>query len=116
MQRLIKFNELKDADLIVDAVYQGGNKGNAGDDPISKVLGCDVQGGFRYFGRKKGIILYSSLSNPDWPDFLDEQTGQFTYYGDNKSPGHLLHDTPKGGNINSSYIFLYQMVILRWPQ
>ncbi|MER6595223.1 hypothetical protein ABT214_25930, partial [Micromonospora purpureochromogenes] len=32
---------------------------------------------------------------PDWPDALDEQTGAFTYYGDNKQPGAELR-TPSG--------------------
>jgi Restriction endonuclease AspBHI N-terminal len=35
---------------------------------------------------------------PNWPDHLDVETGRFTYYGDNRRPGHQLHDTPKGGN------------------
>jgi hypothetical protein len=26
-------------------------------------------------------------------------TGQFVYFGDNKTPGHELHDTPRGGNL-----------------
>lgn len=98
MQKVIQFNNLKKADLIVDALYKGDNIGDIRDDPLSKLLGCDNQGGFRFVGRKKGIVLYTSLIDPDWPDFLDEQTGQFTYFGDNKRPGHLIHETPKGGN------------------
>jgi Restriction endonuclease AspBHI N-terminal len=30
---------------------------------------------------------------------LDEQTGVFTYYGDNKKPGRDLHDTDRQGNV-----------------
>jgi hypothetical protein len=41
------FEGLMEADLIVDAVYQGGHKGNTGDDPISKLMGCGNQGGCR---------------------------------------------------------------------
>lgn len=44
-------------------------------------------------------MLYSDLSDPDWPDNLDLENGTFTYYGDNKSPGRELHETPKSGNL-----------------
>ena len=104
MQKIIKFNDLKKADLIVDAIYKGGTAGNAGDDPLHKLLGCGIQGGFRYLGSSrqlssKLVVLYTSMADPDWPDYIDEQTGQFIYFGDNKSPGHLLHDTPRKGNV-----------------
>ena len=33
-----KFDELKNAPLIIDAIYKGGKKGNSGDDPISKLF------------------------------------------------------------------------------
>ena len=44
------------------------------------------------------VVLYSSQNNPDWPDNIENETGLFTYFGDNKNPGHELHDTPRGGN------------------
>ena len=44
------------------------------------------------------VILYSSMDDPDWPDFIDVYTGVFTYFGDNKKPGFDLHDTPRRGN------------------
>ena len=34
--KIFKFNELENADLVIDAIYEGGSSGNAGDDPISK--------------------------------------------------------------------------------
>jgi len=43
-------------------------------------------------------VLYTSGAEPDWPDALDPYTGTFTYFGDNRSPGRELHDTPKKGN------------------
>lgn len=90
------------ANLIIDSYYEGGSKGNAGDDPISKLLPCGNQGGFRTRRNKKGkhafAILYSSLDEPDWSDTLDEETGIFVYFGDNRTPGHALHDTPRKGN------------------
>lgn len=104
MQRIYKFKELGKADLVVDAVYKGGTAGNAGDDPIHKLIGCANLGGIRCLGSSENlssrlVVLYTSLIDPDWPDYLDEQTGQFFYFGDNKAPGHLLHDTPRKGNI-----------------
>jgi hypothetical protein len=39
------------------------------------------------------------MSDPDWPDALDRETGVFTYYGDNKKPGRELHDTGRDGNL-----------------
>ena len=34
----------------------------------------------------------------EWPDYLDEETGIFRYYGDNREPGRELNDTKKKGN------------------
>jgi hypothetical protein len=100
--RTFAFSELATADLVVDAVYEGGKRGNAGDDPLSRLLPCGNQGGFRYNGSlTSGLrmaVLYSSGADADWPDTLDRETGSFTYFGDNKRPGHELHDTPRSGN------------------
>ena len=98
-----EFSELKKANLCVDALYKAGTQGNMRDDPLSKLMGCENQGGFRKIGKRetseyKFAILYSLLDDPDWPDGLDLEQGLFLYYGDNKQPGHELHDTPKGGN------------------
>jgi len=110
IQKIFRFENLHDVDLIVDALYKGGTKGNASDDPLGKILLCGNSGGFRPVGTIKDwmhkyIILYSSLKDLDWPDYIDEQTGQFIYYGDNKSPGHELHDTKKNGNRILRYYF-----------
>jgi hypothetical protein len=102
MQRTFAFADLRAADLIVDAVYQGGKKGHSGDDPLDPLLNCGNQGGFRTMGGRmpntRLVVLYSSLDDPDWPDFLDLPQGTFTYFGDNKRPGRTLEDTPRGGN------------------
>lgn len=45
------------------------------------------------------VVLYTSGAEPDWPDQLDRYTGAFTYFGDNRSPGRELHDTPRKGNL-----------------
>lgn len=95
------FAQLPTADLLVDAIYQGARRGNAGDDPLGPLLKVSNSGGFRYRGtmdRFSMIVLTTGMSDPDWPDNLDRETGVFTYYGDNKTPGQALHATPRRGN------------------
>jgi len=99
--QVISRSELSEADLCVDAIYQGSRNRNAGDDPLSALLKVSNQGGFRYRGsleRPEMVVLTSTLCEPDWPDSLDLETGVFTYFGDNKSPGRELHATPRHGN------------------
>ena len=102
MTRVISHSDCPSADLIVDAVYEGGQTKDAGSDAISKVMpGSGNQGGFRAAGTgddKKFVVLYTSGEDRDWPDHLDLNTGQFVYFGDNKTPGHELHETRRGGN------------------
>ena len=106
-----RFDELEDAPLVVDAIYEGGVKGNIGDDPITKLIpSCENQGGFRMVGGRvlekcAILVITSSGSDPDWPDRLDPEAGIFTYYGDNKKPGCGLHETAKGGNKMLNYLF-----------
>ena len=78
MTTRFRSNELEDADLVVDAVYEGGRKGNAGDDPLPALLGVSNQGGFRYRGSIRNlelVVLTSTLNDPDWPDELDRESG-----------------------------------------
>ena len=101
---MFPFEDLPNCDLLVDAVYEGGSKGNASDDPIGRIVAVGNQGGFRYAGSPgkrdlKLCVLYSELSDPDWPDELNFESGTFVYYGDNKEPGKDLHDTPRRGNL-----------------
>lgn len=105
-----EFNDrLREVNLIVDAIYEGGRRGNVVDDPINKILpGSGNMGGFRAAGRgetKNFIVLYTSGKDKDWPDRMDLATGQFTYFGDNKKPGHELHDTCRGGNNRLRNVF-----------
>ena len=98
---IVPFSQIQSADLHVDAVYQGGRMGNAGDDPLPPMLNVSVGGGFRYRGaldELELVVLTSSRRDPDWPDILDPETGIYTYYGDNKRPGRGLHETPRKGN------------------
>ncbi|MFF3858124.1 restriction endonuclease [Streptomyces sp. NPDC002209] len=101
----VAFSDLETADLQVDALYAGGTSGNSGDDPMSRLIkGIGNQGGFRYAGSPanrtvKLAVLYTSGREVDWPDYLDVQTGTFTYYGDNRKPGQRLHETSRSGNV-----------------
>jgi len=97
----VPFPDLAAADLLVDAVYQGGRRKNASDDPLSRLLRVSNSGGFRYRGtvdRLELLVLTTTFSELDWPDSLDRETGIFTYYGDNRKPGRNLHQTPRNGN------------------
>jgi hypothetical protein len=60
--------------------------------------GSGNQGGFRAAGTgedKKFTVLYTSGEDRNWPDHLDLNTGQFVYFGDNKTPGHERHETSR---------------------
>ena len=99
--RIYPYNELSRADLIIDAVYEGAPGGKLSGEALGKLLPVGNQGGFRAAGSRgneKLVSLFTSGDDPDWPDTLDVNTGQFIYYGDNKRPGHTLHDTARGGN------------------
>jgi len=100
--REVPFAALDLSDLHVDALYMGGSAGNSGDDPISRLLPVGNMGGFRYLGTAASArlcVLYSDLADCDWPDHLYPESGRFVYFGDNKTPGHEVHDTPRKGNL-----------------
>jgi hypothetical protein len=100
----VPYTDLEGADLVVDRLYKGGAAKNGSDDPISKLVsGAGVQGGFRRVGKigkdsLRLVVLYTTGNEPAWPDTLDANSGIFTYYGDNRSPGKDLH-TPPGNRI-----------------
>lgn len=107
----VAFGQLSGSDLVIDRVYKGGTAGNAADDPLARLLpGVGNQGGFRAMGRAANdavrlVVLYTSGAEPDWPDELDPYTAAFTYFGDNRSPGRELHDTPRKGNLLLRAVF-----------
>ena len=106
--RIYPYNELSRADLIIDAVYEGAPGGKLSGEALGKLLPVGNQGGFRAAGPRgseKLVVLYTSGDDPDWPDTLDLNTGQFVYYGDNKRPGHTLHETARGGNALLRLVF-----------
>ena len=100
--KVIDFPRLGAADLMIDAIYESSHDGQLAGEPISKLLpGLGNMGGFRPSGKgvdKNLVALFTTGEDRDWPDTLDLNTGQFIYYGDNKTPGHELHETKKGGN------------------
>jgi hypothetical protein len=106
--KTVPAEQLASSDLFVDCLYQGGRRGNSSDDPLHLLLPVSNQGGSRIVGKKhrpKLIVLTTGLDDPDWPDEIDKEIGIFTYFGDNKKPGHELHDTPRYGNLLLKYIF-----------
>ena len=101
MSREISHESLSKSDLFIDAIYLGGKQKNLGAEVLSKLFSVGNAGGFRVVIRSKKVayvVLYSSGGDIDWPDNLDRETGIYTYYGDNKTPGRDLHDTKNGGN------------------
>lgn len=100
--KLVLFEQLHSCDLVVDAIYESSHNGLLAGEPLSKLLpGLGNMGGFRPSGRGKDknlVVLFSTGEDKDWPDSLDLNTGQYVYFGDNKTPGHELHQTQKGGN------------------
>ena len=55
--KVVPFSDAHSADLTVDAVYRGGRKGNAGDDPLPLLLKVSNSGGFRYRGQVDALEL-----------------------------------------------------------
>lgn len=101
----IGFDDLEEAELVIDCVYEGGKEPNLSSEPLHKLFPkCGVNGGFRKVNRDDGsqkpayVILYTTMSELEWPDYLDEETGIFRYYGDNRKPGRELTNTKLKGN------------------
>lgn len=95
------FAELASADFVVDATFEGGTAGTMADDPLARLLPVGNQGGFRYRGSPPTpnlVVLLSTRRQAAWPDDLDPYTGLYSYYGDNRTAGHELHDTRRRGN------------------
>lgn len=108
----VAFEDLQNSKLVVDTVYKGGRVSGKGSEVLSKLLpGCSNSGGFRKVMRKDGsglpayVVLYTSMEELAWPDYLDEETGIFRYYGDNRSPGKTILDTPRKGNQLLEFVF-----------
>ncbi len=99
----------KNSDLSVGTTYAG-RTSDIGDEPISSLLPCGNMGGFRAKGSiEKRLValvaLVTTFADPEWPDDFDEHSGRLTYFGDNKKPGHELHDTSRKGNELLRWVF-----------
>ena len=101
----VPFEKLDSSELVVDCIYKGGPGTSFSAEPLHHIFPkCGVNGGFRKVNRTDGsgrpayVILYTTMSELEWPDFLDEETGIFRYYGDNRHPGRELKDTKLKGN------------------
>ena len=101
----IAFENLDNADLVIECIYKGGTDPNLSSEPLHKLIPkCGNSGGFRATKRVDGsnkyayVVLYTSMEELEWPDYLDKETGLFRYYGDNRTPGRALIDTGKKGN------------------
>lgn len=119
---IFKFEDLGRADLIQGAVYEGGNNNNPmKDDPLSKIFriegyekGIGNQGGFRKTSKEKDgkkvngtiafVVMVDSGKQAEWPNKMDEDSGIFTYYGDNRTAGNDIFKTKNLGNK-----FLYEI-------
>jgi hypothetical protein len=100
----VPFAELENADLWIDCIYKGGLVKNIGSEVLSRLMRAGNSGGFRKVlskdkNRTAYVVLFTSMEELEWPDYLDEETGIFRYYGDNRKPGQDIHNTKKNGNI-----------------
>lgn len=101
----IAFDRGAVADLVVDATYESDRSTSSiAGEPLACLTGTGNQGGFRFSGPVASpdlVVLYSTMSEADWPDAIDEENGLFYYYGDNRKPGFELHDRKagRGGNL-----------------
>lgn len=99
--RSVALDDAVSADLWVGTRYEGGS--TLAEEPLDRILHCGNMGGFRIRGsiQKDEVLLvalYTTFHDEDWPDRIERESARFVYYGDNKSPGRALHETPKHGN------------------
>ncbi|MBR7068872.1 MAG: hypothetical protein IKI30_00275 [Oxalobacter sp.] len=100
----VSFNQLENTDLWIDCIYKGGLAKNIGSEVLSPLMRTGNSGGFRKVLSKNKkhiayVVLFTSMEELEWPDYLDEETGIFRYYGDNRKPGQDIHNTKKNGNL-----------------
>lgn len=112
------FEELDSAPLIVDGVYKSGYAPNLSREVIRKLFGAiPNMGGFRPVYRQDQagvarklpafVVLVTSTREPEWPDFLDVETGVFHYYGDNREAGAALCDKPGNRLLEQIFAMLH---------
>lgn len=93
MSKIVKYEDIPKQEYInIDTIYQNGGY----QDAMSLLMRVRNGGGFRPCKGKAYYVIHSTKSDVDWPDYLDNEIGLYTYYGDNKEPGFELHS--KMGN------------------
>ena len=113
-ETVVPFEELLTSNLMIDCVYQSGPTCDLSSEVISRLVpSCQNTGGFRWakrrddYGKKNGlpayVVLYTSMEELEWPDYLDVESGVFHYYGDNREAGCDIHD--KKGNRFLNLVF-----------
>lgn len=117
-----KYDELGQAPLLVNSIYEGGSKGSPpADDPLTKIF--KVEGFLRSVGNRSGFrksmkenngkptkdvayaVIYSTGKVKEWPDSYDKVNRTFTYYGDNREPGNHYLNTKQRGNLLLKEVF-----------
>ncbi|ARI75656.1 restriction endonuclease [Halobacillus mangrovi] len=112
--------------LIIDKKYRNTNNWKLPQDEFNKIFkrfrdGKGIQNvqGFRWKSKYAGptnihgaafIVIVTNFNEKEWPDELDYETGIFTYFGDNRKGGDVLHSTPGNGYLKNTFdlIHLYK--------
>ena len=100
--------------LRIDSLYRITNDWKKSEDEFNKFFrfgdgkGINNTSGFRPKSRSDikstsildcaFCVLVTNYGEREWPDELNPETGQFTYYGDNREPGAAIDSTQVGGN------------------
>lgn len=88
MSKIVKYEDIPKQEYInIDTIYQNGGY----QDAMSLLMRVRNGGGFRPCKGKSYYVIHSTKSDVDWPDYLDNEIGLYTYFGDNKEPGFELH-------------------------
>ena len=114
----IPFSALPVDNLALDCVYESGPTSQQDSEVLSKLLPkCPNAGGFRWALRRDAsgkkvdipayIVLYTSMEELAWPDYLDVESGVFHYYGDNRTAGKALHETKGNRRLNQIFTMLH---------
>lgn len=129
--RLVQKKDVRDSDLWMSAVYEGGP--SLSDEPIHLILGTQNMKGIRpkrqVDGKTAFIALHSTADEIEWPDSMDHSTGIYTYYGDNRTVGNGLlssdgnkaierifssdFDTKEGRLTIPPFLFFLQWMVLQ---
>lgn len=84
--------DLSTSDFVKGDIFEGG--ASIADEPLHKLLQVGNLGGFRPKKSATGgiayVVLYSTGTEPEWPDGPDPFRGTFKYFGDNRTSGNDL--------------------------